>query len=413
MLLVDVGAVDFEGAGFEAEGDEAEGFVEGAGRGLGECDGEVDLFEGRVLAGAIDESGQERAGEAAAAVGGGDVDAVDVAFVALLDGGVADEGGDGGEAGLVEGAEGEVAGGGVAEAAGDGFEREQVVFGEVLAEGEGVCGERFFADAGPFGGVGGDEGADGEHETILRMGRGRAGAAGAAAIVGEMKAANALVLFDIDGTLVRKAGPHHREALEKAAWRVTGMRVSTREVPVAGMLDRDILQAMLRQVGMAEAAIRRAMPEMTGAAERIYARSCPDLRRKVCPGVPGLLRRLARRGARLGLVTGNLSRIGWKKMERAGLREYFELGAFAEMARDRAGLVKIAVREARRAGWADRATRISLIGDHANDVRAARANGVQAVAVATGVLSTEELAAHGPDLLLKDLRALDAELLLG
>src|ERR1022692_2788549 len=37
----------------------------------------------------------------------------------------------------------------------------------------------------------------------------------------------ALVLFDIDGTLVRRAGPHHRQALVDAVRRVTGLETST------------------------------------------------------------------------------------------------------------------------------------------------------------------------------------------
>ncbi len=219
-------------------------------------------------------------------------------------------------------------------------------------------------------------------------------------------------MFDIDGTLVRKAGPHHRRALEEAVRLVTGVEASTANVPVAGMLDRDIVAAMMREAGVSGAAVRRAMPQIVESAQRIYARTCPDLRRKVCPGVRTLLRQLENRGATMGLVTGNLTRIGWRKMERAGLRPRFRFGAFAESAKDRAGLVKLAVRQARRQGWANRETRISLIGDHSNDVRAARANGVTAVAVATGVLSVDELAAHEPDLLLADLRALDAEMLL-
>ena len=38
---------------------------------------------------------------------------------------------------------------------------------------------------------------------------------GTPAIV-EISMTQALVLFDIDGTLLRRAGPHHREALVKA-----------------------------------------------------------------------------------------------------------------------------------------------------------------------------------------------------
>jgi phosphoglycolate phosphatase-like HAD superfamily hydrolase len=221
------------------------------------------------------------------------------------------------------------------------------------------------------------------------------------------------VLFDIDGTLLRRAGPHHRQALVEAVRRSTRIETTTEGVPVAGMLDRDILRAMLENAGASAAFIRGKMPEMVARAQAIYARSCPDLRRKVCPGVRGLLYRLWRRDIPAGLVTGNLSRIGWKKMERAGLRHYLRFGAFAELARDRAGLVRIAVKHARRQGWIDRTASVALIGDHPNDIRAARANGVRAVAVATGLISAEELAAHGPDVLVPDLRALSLETLIG
>jgi phosphoglycolate phosphatase-like HAD superfamily hydrolase len=126
-----------------------------------------------------------------------------------------------------------------------------------------------------------------------------------------------------------------------------------------------------------------------------------------------LLYRLSRRGVVSGLVTGNLTAIGWKKMERAGLRRYLRFGAFAELARDRAGLVRIAVAQARREGWIDRASPIALIGDHPNDIRAARANGVRSIAVATGLVGADELAAHSPDVLVPDMRALSMEMLLG
>ncbi len=229
---------------------------------------------------------------------------------------------------------------------------------------------------------------------------------------GKNGAAPALVLFDIDGTLIRKAGPHHREALVEAVRRVTGLDTTTEGVPVQGMLDRDILAIMLSRAGATKSLVRRSMPELIREAQSIYLRSCPNLQRKVCPGVRTLLLRLLRRGIPVGLVTGNLSRIGWKKMEHAGLRHYFRFGAFAEEAHDRAGLVRIAIRRARREGWIDRESRISLIGDHTNDILAAKANGIQSIAVATGLSPASELAAFHPDYLVGDLRSLNLEHLL-
>jgi phosphoglycolate phosphatase-like HAD superfamily hydrolase len=223
----------------------------------------------------------------------------------------------------------------------------------------------------------------------------------------------ALVLFDIDGTLVRRSGPHHRQALVDAAERITGHATTTEGVAVQGMLDREILRQMLANAGVSAGLIRREMPAMVEMAQKLYVRSCPDLRRKVCPGARGLLYKLSRRGIPVGLVTGNLTRIGWKKMERAGLKQYLRFGAFAERARDRAGLVRIAMRHARDQGWIDRQSPVVLVGDHPNDIRAARANGIRSVAVATGVVGAEELTTHSPDVLVPDLRALSLEMLLG
>jgi phosphoglycolate phosphatase-like HAD superfamily hydrolase len=179
------------------------------------------------------------------------------------------------------------------------------------------------------------------------------------------------------------------------------------------MLDRDILTQALLNAGLSPARIRRQMPEMVGLAQSIYIRGCPDLRSKVCPGARMLLYRLSRRRIPAGLVTGNLTRIGWKKMERAGLRSYLRFGAFAELARDRAGLVRIAVKHARREGWIQAKSPIALIGDHPNDILAAKANRVRSIAVATGVITAEELATHSPDVLVPDLRSLSMEMLLG
>jgi phosphoglycolate phosphatase-like HAD superfamily hydrolase len=122
--------------------------------------------------------------------------------------------------------------------------------------------------------------------------------------------------------------------------------------------------------------------------------------------VEPVLARLTRRGALLGLVTGNLTRIGWRKLERAGLRGYFRFGAFGEMARTRAGLARLAIGEARRHGWISRTARVSLVGDAPADIVAARANRIRIIAVKTGITPPEELRALAPDFLLPNLRHL-------
>jgi len=178
----------------------------------------------------------------------------------------------------------------------------------------------------------------------------------------------ALVLFDIDGTLVRRAGPHHRQALVEGIRKVLGVETTTEGIPVQGMLDPDILRVMMRKAAVARTLINRSMPEIQRAAERYYLRVCPELHHCHCPAAAQTLERLRRRGMLLALVTGNLTRIGWRKLERAGLGGYFAFGAFGEMAKTRAGLVNIAMREARRSHGVPREAPVALVGDAPSDI---------------------------------------------
>ena len=203
---------------------------------------------------------------------------------------------------------------------------------------------------------------------------------------------------------MRKSGPHHRQVLVDAVELVTGLVTTTERIPVQGMLDRDILAWMLRDAGASAARIRKVMPQVVEHAQTLYAERCPDLRRKVCPGVRRLLQKITRRGLKTALVTGNLSVIGWTKLEKAGLKQHFSFGAFAEQGKDRAALAARAIAHARRNKWITRLSPIVLFGDHENDILAAKANGIRSVAVATGLSPHSALAQLQPDFLLTDLR---------
>lgn len=226
-------------------------------------------------------------------------------------------------------------------------------------------------------------------------------------------AASALVLFDIDGTLLRRSGVHHKQALVESIWQVTGVAVTFDNLPTAGMLDCDLLRALLENSGMEPEAIRASLPQLVAAAQNAYVTNCPvGLADNVCPGVMELLSELANRNVAIGLVTGNLKAIGWKKMELAGLRHHFHVGAFSEEGTTRAQLAKAAIEKAQESGLIGSTARVSLIGDHPNDIRAARLNRIQAIATATGLTSWEELQSAEPDILVRDLSELDVHQLL-
>jgi phosphoglycolate phosphatase len=222
-----------------------------------------------------------------------------------------------------------------------------------------------------------------------------------------MPAAAALVLFDIDGTLLRGAGPHHKLALVEGVRRVTGYQGSLDRVGTHGRLDRDLLGILLLDAGLSKLRIREVMPVTMRQAEQAYLESAPpSLVDRLCPGVLPLLEQLLDAGCCLGVVSGNLTAIGWRKLELSSIRRHFALGAFSEQEATRALIAKAAIRQARKSGLITRKTPISLVGDHANDVLAAHANRIRAIATGTGLGYNQELSAAAPHLFVDDLTRL-------
>ncbi len=225
---------------------------------------------------------------------------------------------------------------------------------------------------------------------------------------------NNLLLFDIDGTLLRGAGPDHKNALIAGAHSVIGVRCTLDGVDTSGQLDRDLLTAMLTNAGVAKRRISANLRDIMEASQKHYSDKCRvDLSTKVCPGVRETLEMLVERGVPMGVVTGNLSAIAWRKLELARLNHYFSFGAFAEQARSRARLALIASWQARRSGLIARGGSVTLVGDHANDVCAAQANGFRSVAVATGAMQSEQLKRFRPDVILQTLEGASLEVLCG
>lgn len=212
-----------------------------------------------------------------------------------------------------------------------------------------------------------------------------------------------LVLFDIDGTLVRRTGQHHREALVSAVRSVLGMESTTEGVPVHGMLDTGILQQMIVNAGGSIEMAEREMPAMMDAAERYYLEHCPALLDKTCPGVHELLGALEAHQIPMALVTGNFAKIGWRKLEQAGLRHYFRWGAFAGMACTRGELATLAIDQVRKAGYEVPQERILLVGDAPSDIQAAKENNIRSISVCTGISTREELSLCRPDVLIDSL----------
>jgi phosphoglycolate phosphatase-like HAD superfamily hydrolase len=106
----------------------------------------------------------------------------------------------------------------------------------------------------------------------------------------------------------------------------------------------------------------------------------------------------------LALLTGNLRRGGELKLQRYGLWDYFEFGAFADDHADRNELGAFARSRAKEKHAADFAVaQIDVIGDTGHDIACGKIFGARTIAVATGTWTRERLAEHSPDFLFDDL----------
>jgi len=202
-------------------------------------------------------------------------------------------------------------------------------------------------------------------------------------------------LFDIDGTLLRSRDRIHVDSFASSVHRVTGFEITLAGIVLHGSTDTAILREACHQAGI-PGDILEAKTEAILEAMRLAVterRDEMDLVRM--PGVEDVLHHLAGRRALLGVATGNLELIGWIKIERAGLREWFRFGGFSDHFPIRAELVGQAADKARE--MAGRSASVCVVGDTPRDIEAARANFLSVIAVATGRYSFDELLAYQPE----------------
>jgi phosphoglycolate phosphatase-like HAD superfamily hydrolase len=204
-----------------------------------------------------------------------------------------------------------------------------------------------------------------------------------------------LLLFDIDGTLVR-CGRQVREVFAEALVEVFGTTGAIDEYDFGGKTDPRIVRDLMTGAGVPAEEVDVGLPRMRGLyLPRLAAR----LREvQVLPGVHEALAAVrGRRDLALGLLTGNWEGGARIKLGCAGI-DAFAFGAYGDDGEDRACLPPVALERARLAtGRAFAPDEALIIGDSVEDVRCARACGVPVLAVASGWTSAERLREAGAD----------------
>ena len=219
-----------------------------------------------------------------------------------------------------------------------------------------------------------------------------------------------ILLWDIDGTLIRSARPGgYKEYTIPVLEEVFGTSGRLADMHVSGMTDLQIVFEALSDAGISQ-------EEILARAEVLVARLTEEARRvtgngvkffELLPGVRETLEALAAHPRyQSALVTGNIKPMAELKMELVGLDQFFTLpGAFGDESHNRRDLPARAAERIRKQLQIDLAPeQFIVIGDTPNDIDCARHFGARAVAVGTGrFYSREEIVACEPDAILDDL----------
>jgi phosphoglycolate phosphatase-like HAD superfamily hydrolase len=218
-----------------------------------------------------------------------------------------------------------------------------------------------------------------------------------------------LVLFDIDGTLVRTGGAGI-EAFRRVFVTEFGVSDGFEKLKFAGRTDLALIREFFEyhKIPMTPDNLERFLEHYVFLLDHILEQGAP----RPCRGVLEFIAALGKLPTppMLGLLTGNI-RLGAEiKLRHCGLWDTFEMGGFADDNEDR-NLIAAAAKErgSRLLGKELQGKEIVVIGDTAHDIRCGRYIGARVLAVGTGGAALDELKNYQPDWAVEDLTHLTAK----
>lgn len=218
-----------------------------------------------------------------------------------------------------------------------------------------------------------------------------------------------LVLFDIDGTLIRTGGAGVK-AFGKTFATEFNLPEATRNVVFHGRTDVSLVREIFRQNRLEESQTNFA---------RFFDRYpfwldyyLHRLDGGPCEGVHNFIDSLNRAANKptLGLLTGNIRLGAELKLRRYDLWRHFEIGGFADDHEDRNCIAGVAHKRANEKLRRElKGEEILVVGDTAHDIECGKSIGAKVLAVGTGGVRIEELAAHKATYVVQDLRQISVE----
>jgi len=214
-----------------------------------------------------------------------------------------------------------------------------------------------------------------------------------------------LILFDIDGTLVRTQNGYL--PFNEAIFKTFGIEGDIRSVVPDGNTDPLILDDIFAKANIKIVCHQADWQKFTIRLRESYHHHVLQGTTKIrsLPGATELARELWLSDRFTpSIVTGNFEVTAEIKLETAGLAVYLHRGAYASDSRHRSDLPAIArQRWEQTTGRRIGAEQCIVIGDTPRDLAAARENQMKCILVGTGRYPLEELLCDEPDGCLQDL----------
>ncbi len=224
-----------------------------------------------------------------------------------------------------------------------------------------------------------------------------------------------LLLFDIDGTLLSTHGIP-RQAMSAVLKRRYPDFNYDSGYNFSGRTDWEIVEHLLRYDDrlIGQDLVHDILRDF---AEELEITLQNGRHPFVYPGVQSLLDNLAQiEHVYLGLVTGNIEKGARIKLKKAGLNHFFSIGGYGDDSNNRDDLPPLAISRAEELyRQSFDKSNVWIIGDSLFDIRCARNNKLNSLAVSTGWTSYEVLKTAAPEQIVHDFSRVDeiVELLTG
>lgn len=217
-----------------------------------------------------------------------------------------------------------------------------------------------------------------------------------------------VILFDIDGTLIRTGGAGVK-AFARVFESEFNLTNATASMQFAGRTDTSLVRECFDRHGIPASPenFKRFFDRYLESLEKLL----PECAGEPCPGASHLIDDFQKLTPPplIGLLTGNVRAGAKLKLDHYNLWDHFAFGAFGDDHEDRDQLACIALERARQMLQSDlNGDEILVVGDTPRDIQCARWIKAKVLAVATGGSTLAELREHLPDWVVADLRQIVA-----